>query len=68
MSKVYVDGLYLELTEELEAQLGRVDIPESDETTESVDTAKALAEGLSTATTLAQVRSAAKSALGGDSE
>lgn len=68
MSKVYVDGQYLELTEELKVQLGIADIEESDEATETVDTAKALAEGLSTANNLAQVRAAAKNVLVGNEE
>ena len=63
MSKMYVDGQYLEVTDELKNKLGiaNENIEDSGQVT---DTAKALAEGLASATTLAQVRAAAKVAFG----
>lgn len=63
MIKVLTDNGILELTaEEYELQFGTLPEMEKSEKTVS-DTAQRLAEGLSTATTIAQIRAVAKAIL-----
>lgn len=61
MAKIYDNGIYREITEKDLLQETNVE-------TTPTDSIIALAEGLASAQTLAQVRSAAKSVLGGENE
>lgn len=63
--RMYDNGIYRDMTKEEEAAVKAV--TEQEETTNK-DGLTSLAEGLSTATSLAQVRSAAKSILAEESE
>lgn len=63
--RIYDNGTYRDMTEAEEAAVMAIAEEENDETKDSLTS---LAEGLSTATTLAQVRSAAKSILDDESE
>ena len=61
MAKIYDNGIYREITEKDLLQATDVE-------TTPTDSVIALAAGLASAQTLAQVRSAAKSVLGGENE
>lgn len=63
--RMYNNGIYRDMTEEEEAAV--MAVTEQEETANK-DGLTSLAEGLSTATSLAQVRSAAKSILAEESE
>lgn len=63
--RMYDNGIYRDMTEEEEAAV--MAVTEQEETANK-DGLTSLAEGLSTATSLAQVRSAAKSVLTDESE
>lgn len=63
--RMYDNGIYRDMTEEEEAAI--MAVTEQEETANK-DGLTSLAEGLSTATSLAQVRSAAKSVLAEESE
>lgn len=63
--RIYDNGTYRDMTEAEEAAVLAIAEEEKDVTKDSLTS---LAEGLSTATTLAQVRSAAKSILDDESE
>ena len=60
--RIYDNGIYRDMTAEEEAAV--MSFVEQ-ETTENKDGLTSLAEGLSTATSLAQVRNSAKAVLGG---
>ncbi len=60
---IYDNGIYRDMTAEEEAAVMAV---AEQETTENKDGLTSLAEGLSTVTSLAQVRSSAKAVLGGN--
>lgn len=63
--RILDNGNYRDMTEEEVAELCNVEQPYNDE---SKDNLTALAEGLSTATSLAQVRSSAKAVLEAERE
>ena len=63
--RMYDNGIYRDMTEEEEAAV--MAVTEQEETANK-DGLTSLAEGLSTATSLAHVRSAAKSVLANESE
>lgn len=64
-ARIYDNGAYRDMTDEEIAELCNAEQPYK---TESKDNLTALAEGLSTATSLAQVRSSAKAVLKAESE
>lgn len=71
MARAYVDGEFVELTSEQIAELQESDVQANTETDSGVDRVQQLVAGLSTATTVAQIRSVAKQILdetGGDSD
>lgn len=61
--RIYDNGIYRDMTAEEETAVMAV---AEQETTENKDGLTSLAEGLSKATSLAQVRSSAKAVLGGN--
>lgn len=72
MAKAYIDGEFVDLTDEQIAEMQASDTQFTTETNSDIDRVQQLAAGLSTATTIAQIRSVAKQILdetgGGDTE
>lgn len=68
----YIDGEFVELTAEQIAEIQASDTQFTTETNSDIDRVQQLAAGLSTATTIAQIRSVAQQILdetgGGDTE
>lgn len=72
MAMAYIDGEFVELTAEQIAKIQASDTQFTTETNSDIDRVQQLAAGLSTATTIAQIRSVAQQILdetgGGDTE
>jgi len=72
MAKAYIDGEFVELTAEQIAEMQASDAQFTTETNSDIDRVQQLAAGLSTAKTIAEIRTAAKQILdetgGGDTE
>lgn len=72
MAKAYIDGEFVELTDEQIAEMQASDAQFTTETNSDIDRVQQLAAGLSTAKTIAEIRTAAKQILdetgGGDTE
>lgn len=72
MAMAYIDGEFVELTAEQIAEIQASDTQFTTETNSDIDRVQQLAAGLSTATTIAQIRSVAQQILdetgGGDTE
>lgn len=72
MAMAYIDGEFVELTAEQIAEMQESDAQFTTETNSDIDRVQQLAAGLSTAKTIAEIRTAAKQILdetgGGDTE
>ena len=63
MAKAYIDGEFVELTDEQIAEMQASDAQFTTETNSDIDRVQQLAAGLSTAKTIAEIRTAAKQIL-----